>query len=411
MAKNNEVMAKVTVTIGGVPASKKNLETLKITAESLRKEIDALKKERLDLIDKNNIKEADKVIKKINKLSSALQDQKNIIKLQEAELTNYTNILDNLTNTRLRDLQSSLRGLQDQMKTTLTMNDVKRYGELKAAYDQLLSSIEQLSGKVPNLSYVLKNVGQVADKTLSDSIGYMEKLIASTDKTTKRGRENIKQWTADLKAMREEMASRSIKVLENPQYYSVEAIQQAVASLKKLQPTLRLSSAEWDNYSQKIKEAEQYLKSYDEKQKQLAEKAMRQQTDKVLANPAGFSQQDVEEAIKSAEKLQKTYTVGSPWWIHYKNGIDAAKLSLDSFNQKQKEADELARKKTTDRVLSDPTATGVSEQAILDAIKHGKELQSQLEHMGPEWRTYAQQIKVAEEALDAYNKEQKEKVL
>ena len=93
MAKNNEVMAKVTVTIGGVPASKKNLETLKITAESLRKEIDALKKERLDLIDKNNMKEADKVIKKINKLSSALQDQKNIIKLQEAELTNYTNIL------------------------------------------------------------------------------------------------------------------------------------------------------------------------------------------------------------------------------------------------------------------------------------------------------------------------------
>lgn len=407
MAKNNEVMAKVRVTIGGVEASKKNLEALKASANSLQSDIAKLNKQKLKFIDENNVKEADRVVKELNKLNAAWKAQQQMIKAQEAELNNYTNILDNLTNTRLTDLQKGLRDLQSQMKATLTMNDVKRYGELKAAYDQLLSSIEQLSGKVPNLSYVLKNVGQVADKTLSDSIGYMEKLIASTDKTTKRGRENIKQWTADLKAMREEMTSRSIKVLENPQHYSVEAIQQAVASLKKLQPTLRLSSAEWDNYSQKIKEAEQYLKSYDEKQKQLAEKAMRQQTDKVLANPAGFSQQEVEEAIKSAEKLQKTYTVGSPWWIHYKNGIDAAKLSLDSFNQKQKEADELARKKTTDRVLSDPTATGVSEQAILDAIKHGKELQKQLEFGGDAWKDYAQKIKFSEDYLKSYDAEQR----
>lgn len=407
MAKNNEVMAKVRVTIGGVEASRKNLNLLQKTADELSEKLVQLNKQKLKFIDENDVKGADAVVKEMNKVNASLKLQKQMIKAQEAELNNYSNILDNLTNTRLTDLQKGLRDLQAQMKQTLTMNDVKKYSELKAAYDQLMASIEQLSGKVPNISYVLKNVGSVADKTLADSIGYMEKLISTTDKTTKRGRENIKQWTADLKTMREEMASRSIKVLENPQHYSVEAIQQAVASLKKLQPTLRLSSTEWDNYSQKIKEAEQYLKSYDEKQKQLAEKAMRQQTDKVLANPAGFSQQDVEEAIKNAEKLQKTYTVGSPWWIHYKNGIDAAKLSLDSFNQKQKEAEELARKKTTDRVLSDPTATGVSEQAILDAIKHGKELQKQLEYGSDEWKKYAADIKNAEDYLKSYDAEQR----
>lgn len=407
MAKNNEVMAKVRVTIGGVEASRKNLNLLQKTADELSEKLVQLNKQKLKFIDENDVKGADAVVKEMNKVNASLKLQKQMIKAQETELNNYSNILDNLTNTRLTDLQKGLRDLQNQMKQTLTMNDVKKYSELKAAYDQLLASIEQLSGKVPNISYVLKNVGQVADKTLADSIGYMEKLIATTDKTTKRGRENIKQWTADLKTMREEMAARSIKVLENPQHYSVEAIQQAVASLKKLQPALKLSSTEWDNYAQKIKEAEQYLKSYDEKQKQLAEKAMRQQTDKVLANPAGFSQQDVEEAIKNAEKLQKTYTVGSPWWIHYKNGIDAAKLSLDSFNQKQKEADELARKETTKRVLSDPTAMGVSEQAILDAIKHGKELQKQLEYGGDEWKDYAQKIKFAEDYLKSYDAEQR----
>lgn len=407
MAKNNEVMAKVRVTIGGVEASRKNLNLLQKTADELSEKLVQLNKQKLKFIDENDVKGADAVVKEMNKVNASLKLQKQMIKAQEAELNNYSNILDNLTNTRLTDLQKGLRDLQAQMKQTLTMNDVKKYSELKAAYDQLMASIEQLSGKVPNISYVLKNVGSVADKTLADSIGYMEKLISTTDKTTKRGRENIKQWTADLKTMREEMASRSIKVLENPQHYSVEAIQQAVASLKKLQPTLKLSSTEWDNYAQKIKDAEQYLKSYDEKQKQIAEKAMRQQTDKVLANPAGFSQQDVEEAIKNAEKLQKTYTVGSPWWIHYKNGIDAAKLSLDSFNQKQKESEELARKKTTDRVLSDPTATGVSEQAILDAIKHGKELQKQLEYGSDEWKKYAADIKNAEDYLKSYDAEQR----
>lgn len=407
MAKNNEVQARVRVTIGGVAASKKNLEVLQETAENLKKRIASLQKEKIELSNKGEIAKLKELMKELARLQDLQKANDSMISQQKSELVTYKNILDNLTNSSLAEMQKALRGLQNQMKQTLTMNDVKKYSELKAAYDQLLASIEQLSGKVPNISYVLKNVGQVADKTLADSIGYMEKLISTTDKTTKRGRENIKQWTADLKTMREEMAARSIKVLENPQHYSVEAIQQAVASLKKLQPALKLSSTEWDNYSQKIKNAEQYLKSYDEKQKQLAEKAMRQQTDKVLANPAGFSQQEVEEAIKNAEKLQKTYTVGSPWWIHYKNGIDAAKLSLDSFNQKQKEADELARKKTTDRVLNDPTATGVSEQAILDAIKHGKELQKQLEYGGDEWKQYAQKIKFAEDYLKSYDAEQR----
>ena len=407
MAKNNEVMAKVRITVGGVEASKKNLNALQTSASELSAKLKELTKQKVKFVDENDVKAADAVVKEMNKVTSALKLTQQMIKTQEAELNNYANILDDLAGTRLNHLQKGLRDLQAQMKQTLTLNDVKRYGELKAAYDQLLSGIEQLSGKVPNLSYVLKNLGQVADKTLSDSIAYTEKLIATTDKTTKRGRDNIKAWTSDLKKMREEMATRSIKVLDNPQHYSVEAIQQSVAALKKLQPALKLSQDEWDKYAKKIKGAEEYLKSYEEKQKKLEELAVRKKTDSVLKNPAGFSQQEVEDAIKAAEKLQKTYKVGSPWWKHYKDGIDAAKLSLDSFNQKQKEVDEQARKKTTAKILNDPTATGISEQAILDAIKHGKELQKELEYGSDKWKTYATQIKNAEEYLKSYDVEQR----
>lgn len=408
MAKNNEVVAKVRVTIGGVEASKKNLNALQTSADELAERIKQLNKQKVKLVDANDVKGADAVVKEMNKVNAALKATKQMIQAQEMELNNYTNILDSLSNTKLTNLQKGLRDLQAQMKATLTLDDVQKYGKLKAAYDELLSAVDQLSGKVPNLSYVLKNLGKVADKTLSDSIAYTEKLIASTDKTTKRGRDNIKAWTADLKRMRQEMADRSIKVLDNPQSYSTEQIQQSIAALKKLQPALRQGSQEWDKYAQYIKAGEQALKAYEEKQKALSDKAMRMQTDKVLANPAGFSQEEVENAIKYAEKLQKTYNVGSPWWIHYKNGIDAAKQSLESFNQKQKEAEERAKKLQTDKVLSNPNAAGITQQQMEDAIRHGKELQKQQEIGGKEWVDYANKIKLAEERLKSYDAKQKE---
>lgn len=408
MARNNEVVAKVRVTIGGVEASKKNLNALQTSADELAERIKQLNKQKVKLVDANDVKGADAVVKEMNKVNAALKATKQMILAQEMELNNYTNILDSLSNTKLTNLQKGLRDLQAQMKATLTLDDVQKYGKLKAAYDELLSAVDQLSGKVPNLSYVLKNLGKVADKTLSDSIAYTEKLIASTDKTTKRGRDNIKAWTADLKRMRQEMADRSIKVLDNPQSYSTEQIQQSIAALKKLQPALRQGSQEWDKYAQYIKAGEQALKTYEEKQKALSDKAMRMQTDKVLANPAGFSQEEVENAIKYAEKLQKTYNVGSPWWIHYKNGIDAAKQSLESFNQKQKEAEERTKKLQTDKVLSNPNAAGITQQQMEDAIRHGKELQKQQEIGGKEWVDYANKIKLAEERLKSYDAKQKE---
>lgn len=395
-------MAKVRITIGGIEASKKNLNALQTAAEQMSEKIKSLNAQKVKLVDANDVKGADAVVKEMNKLNASLKATREMIRLQESELNNYTNILDNLAGTPLINLQKGLRDLQAQMKQTLTLGDVERYAKLKAAYDQLMSSVDQLSGKMPNLTYVMKNLGQVADKTLADSIAYSEKLIASTDKTTKRGRDNIKAWSADLKAMRTEMSERSIKVLDNPQAYSVEQIQQSIANLKKLQPVLKLSGQAWDDYAQKIKQGEEYLKSYDEKQKQIAEKEMRRKTNEVLANPAGFSQGEVEEAIRNAEKLQKAYKTGSPWWIHYKEGVDKAKESLDAYNKKQKEAEEANRKLQTLSVLNDPFNSKLTQQQLEDAIKHGKELQKLLPFMGDEWVAYASKIKVAEERLNVF---------
>ena len=104
MAKNNEVMAKVRVTIGGVEASRKNLDLLKKTADELSDKLTLLNKQKIKFIDANDVKGADAVVKEINKVNASLKLQKQMIKAQEAQLNNYSNILDNLTNTRLTDL-------------------------------------------------------------------------------------------------------------------------------------------------------------------------------------------------------------------------------------------------------------------------------------------------------------------
>ena len=342
MAKNNEVAARVRITIGGVEASKKNLEALQTSSEQLSTSLNKLKKQEVKLIQENDVKGAAEVVKEQRKIEAALKSTKEMIRLQEAELNNYTNILDNLAQQPLTNLQKGLRDLQNQMKQTLTMNDIKRYGELRQAYNEVLQAVDQLSGKVPNLTYVLKNVGQVANKTLSESVSYLEKLIASTDKTTKEGRANIKKWTTELKTLRKETESRAIKVLEKPEEYAVEQIRQAVNDLKSLQSSLKLNKTgikTWDEYVQKIKQAETYL---------------------------------------------------------------------DSYNQKQKETEAATRRAQTEKVLANPLASDVTTAQLQEAIKHGKELQAQLEHMGPEWEDYAKKIKVAEERLDEYNKTQKQ---
>ena len=173
MAKNNEVAARVRITIGGVEASKKNFEALQTSSEQLSASLNKLKKQEVKLIQDNDVKGAAEVIKEQRKIEAALKSTKEMIRLQEAELNNYTNILENLAQQPLTNLQKGLRDLQNQMKQTLTMNDIKRYGELRQAYNEVLQALDQLSGKVPNLTYVLKNVGQVANKTLSDPISYL----------------------------------------------------------------------------------------------------------------------------------------------------------------------------------------------------------------------------------------------
>lgn len=111
-------------------------------AEQMSEKIKSLNAQKVKLVDANDVKEADSVVKEMNKLNASLKATREMIRLQESEQNNYTNILDSLVGTPLINLQKRLRDLQAQMKQTLTLGDVERYAKLKATYDQLMSRLE-----------------------------------------------------------------------------------------------------------------------------------------------------------------------------------------------------------------------------------------------------------------------------
>lgn len=322
MAKNNEVMAKVRVTIGGVEASKKNLNALQTAAEQLSAKVKELNAKKVKLVDANDVKGADAVVKEMNKINASLKATREMIRLQENELNNYTNILENLAGTPLASLQKGLRDLQAQMKQTLTLNDVERYKKLKEAYDQVLDSVNQLSGKAPNLNYVLSNLGNTASKTLKDSVEYVKKMISETDKGSAR-LVGLQTQLAKLEGEQQrrltESANTAMGNVDGKSFAGTEAeAKQALETLKEYKATLNLSTQ-----AAEVQKVNTAMNAYNEALEKVKGTAI--DVGKILDDPKQFSIDQIEKAIKQLEEDGKKIKIGDTDAIQ-KNVADIEKL-------------------------------------------------------------------------------------
>ncbi len=198
MASKNEAVAHVRVTIGGIEATQKHLNALRTTAQNTVGVIAELKKSLKHLMDAGDKKgEAAEVVKQINHQQNALRDTKKLIAMWEREVTNYTNLMEHLSEATVSDLNRAARDLQSQMKQTVTAEDTASWKKLNDAYREVMQTMEQLSGKAPNLRYVMENLGKVSNQSLSQSAGYLRQLIQETDRTTEKGRKSIRQWNVE----------------------------------------------------------------------------------------------------------------------------------------------------------------------------------------------------------------------
>ena len=307
MAKNSEVMARVRVTVGGIAATKKNLKSLEESSAALKKQIDSLQEEKVRLFDAGETKKASEIVKQIDGLKTSLKAVNGMIQLQRTEIGNYENILDNLTGRTLHELKKGLTDLQQQMKFTLTQNDIDKYGELKNAYDQVLDAINQLSGKAPNLNYVLANLGKASDKSLRDSAEYVRKLIAETDKGSTRLL-GLQQKLATLEWAQKDRLSKAADAamgkVDGVSFSGTEAeAKQALETLREYKATLNM-----DTEAAKIQKVKEAMDAYEQALGKVKDKAV--DVAAVLGNPKSFSIDVIEKAIKQLEEDGKKIKIG-----------------------------------------------------------------------------------------------------
>ena len=341
MASKNEAVAHVRVTIGGIEATQKHLNALRTTAQNTGGVIAELKKSLKHFMDAGDSKGASEVVKQINHQQNALRDTKKLIAMWEREVTNYTNLMEHLSEATVSDLNRAARDLQSQMKQTVTAEDTASWKKLNDAYREVMQTMDQLSGKAPNLRYVMENLGKVSNQSLSQSAGYLRQLIQETDRTTEKGRKSIRQWNDELKKVQAEQAQRAQKILSNKNYYSEEQIRSSMQTLQALQKDLRTGSKEWKSYADSIQQAKDHLDEYARKQKEAEEQKQKNELDRrmksVISSPATASASELKEAIRYVEQLRDAQVLGGNEWQNYSRQVEQARQFISRFESDQRQ--------------------------------------------------------------------------
>lgn len=377
MASKNDVVAHVRVTVGDVEVTKKNLEAIRLSATNTGKAIAEMKKQLQKLTDAGDTKGAKDLVKEINRQQNALNSTRKMLASWEKEVDSYVDVLQNLSGSTVNDLNRAARNLQAQLKQTATASDTRRWKQLNEAYREVMNTMDQISGKAPNLSYVLQNVGKVSNQSLAQSASYLKQLMQETDRTSEKGRKALREWKEELKRVQQEQAARASKVLANMNYYSEEDIRSSMAVMQGLQKDLRTGSKEWKSYADSIRLAKEHLDGYDRKQREAAERQKQQQSEvraqaaitQVQSGSFSGSAADARQAVEDLKGYRDSLGIGTDT-----DEINRVNEALAAYEKLLRSVRETVV--DVQQVLANPTAYGAREieEAIKVLEEKGKEI-------------------------------------
>ena len=236
-------------------------------------------------------------------------------------------------------------------------------------------------------------------EAMRDSGKYYDEAIANLEKM------------AALEKKR--LAQDAEKVMGGDYAKTIEGTQQAIKLLEKYQETLDASDTDG---------IERVTKSIRKMNEEL-ETAARERAAKVMANPTGFSPEEINEAIKLTEKLQAATPDGEEW-TKYARQIEEAKQARDKFaedakfdimNEQFQQFDDLSKKaaasqkKYWEDLADSMDKTDGRYQTVLDNVKKIKDAEkaqltsSAAEIMGG---TYDKTIEGTKQAIELLKKYQ-----
>lgn len=344
MATGNDVTARVRITIDGVEASKKNLQSLEEASKSLSEKLGNLKLKQVELTNEfsktgsaETGKQLAEVVKQVNQLSTALKTNKQLITTLRENIDSYDNVLENLAGATLQKLNQASRNLAAQMKTQVTPADIEKWHALAQAQKEVQEQIQQLNGKAPNLGYVMQNLGTVSNKSLQDSRKYLNELIADTEQGTERMarlRQQLDQVNAEAQGRFQTQAEQAIWQAPYAGASKDITTQQArenISTLQSYRDTLNLQTQ-----VDEIKRVEEAIEAYERALGQMQQKTV--DVGRVLADPELFSTEQIRQAIAELEKQMNQTAVGDVDTIKaLQKQIDALKSTLAATADQQQE--------------------------------------------------------------------------
>lgn len=307
-----------------------------------------------------------------------------------------------LTTESLKVVQEKLRGERNWDVGDTAEKLSKESKSMEKSLKSMQSSYDVGIAKLAGVDEQLKVLNQLNYNELTKLRSTLTNRLKNAKKDTEDEIKAYEEAAQRLQKVRDEIAKRDIdvrgtmttgkaaEVMASPKDYSTTEINQAIEATRKLRDMQQTGSTEWHNYNTQIEAAKKFLDDFNasvrqtsmEKQfvqlptisdqalkdqksywqamvsgaqqgsKELAEyeaklkavsaeeeERLSRKAGKVMGNLQDYSVEEIEEAIKLTEKLQKAQQPGSAEWQIYGEEIKRAKEYLQGYIDLDKQID------------------------------------------------------------------------
>lgn len=362
-ANNNRV--NIQITVDGKQAE--------LTLNLLQKEVDTLKNNLDDMkngavpFDEARYKNMQQELKQLNLVLGATMRETQIVE----------NVMNDLSGSTLRKLQSALREVKREMLSA--SEDNNKLELLRQQYAAIDGQIQKLRKDYVDVNDVVNNLDIATEKMMRQAILQLREMRENT----LRGTQEWNNYDAQIKKIDQTLNSLSGKKVVNPQdvmqninIASTSEIKEAISQMESMREQQVLGGTEWQKYGVDIQKAKEYLAQFTEEQKMSIQTAQQ-----ISAAPGGYNIKEAQEAISVLKEYRNTLSVSDTSGLQQVDAqiqainnsliitkdriIDTTNILNDpqNFSAEQiKQAISEANKELDKMAMNDPARNGLKNQ-------------------------------------------------
>lgn len=294
MARNNQKV-NVQIILDGKKAEDL-IDSMTKTVKKLREELQAVQTSELTDDDKN---------RRVSILTKEIRTLSSVLRTTKTATLDIQDIMDNLSGTTLRNLQSALRKVKLDMLGS--KEDDENLQRLRKQYDAIDAQIQKIKKGYINVEDVVKNLDIASESMMRKAISQLRE----TRENTLRGTQEWEKYDNQIKLIEKTLASvgkaapiDTTKVIGHLDSSTTAEIKATITQMEALREETILGTNEWQKYTADIQKAKDYLNSFSKEQRMSV-----QQAQQIAADPNRNTIKDAQEAIAVLKEYRNTLAV------------------------------------------------------------------------------------------------------